>query len=250
MESQRRVVLVTGAGMGIGQGIALRFAADGAAVVVADINAPAAEQTVEQIRSAGGVASPVTIDIGKVEDCRKAVQSTIDTYGRLDVLVNNAGIGLRKGLLDVTEDEFNRTVNVNMRGPFFCTQAAARVMQPGGVIITITSVQAERGNEVSPVYAATKAALKSFTRSWSTTLGKRGIRVIAVGPGAIDTPDNRNWAATFPNPDEQWERLKNISPLGIIGEPGDIAATCAFLASPEARFITGVTFYVDGGSQR
>ncbi len=249
MRFKDKVVLVTGGAAGIGKATALRFAEEGAKVVICDVNEAVGQETV---RLLGAEARFYKVDVTS----RQAVQAWIDDvaaqYGRIDVLVNNAGI-LRDGLLvkfkegqlvgQMAEADFDLVIAVNLKGVFNCTQAVAPVMirQHGGVVLNATSVVGLDGNFGQTNYVATKAGVIGMTKVWARELGRYGVRVCAVAPGFTAT----EMVAAMP--EKILEGMKGHTPLGRMGEPRDIANAYVFLASDEASFITGETLRVDGG---
>ena len=249
MRFKDKVVLVTGGAAGIGKATALRFAEEGAKVVICDVNEAVGQQTVQQL---GPAARFDKVDVTN----RQAVQAWVDEvasqYGRIDVLVNNAGI-LRDGQLikfkegqlvgQMSEADFDLVIAVNLKGVFNCTQAVAPVMirGGGGVVLNATSIVGLDGNFGQTNYVATKSGVIGMTKVWARELGKFGIRVNAVAPGFTATE------MVTAMPEKVLEGMKARTPLGRLGEPRDIANAYLFLASEEAAFITGETLRVDGG---
>ena len=237
-----KVALVTGGSRGIGAAIAKRLAAEGAAVAITYSSAQAkAVEVATAIESAGGRALAIRADSGDVTAVRSAVAETVQALGRLDVLVNNAGLATIAPLDQFSLDDFDRLVAVNVRGLFVATQEAARHMTEGGRIINIGSVNADRMPFAGgSVYAMTKAAVAGLTRGLARDLGPRGITVNNVQPGPVDTDMN---PATGPFADS----LKTLMALPRYGNSDEIAGLVAYLASPEAGFITGASMTIDGG---
>jgi 3-oxoacyl-[acyl-carrier protein] reductase len=239
---QGRVAIVTGASKGIGAGIALRLAADGAAVVVNYARAADdADAVVRRIVEAGGRAVAVRADLAKPEQIGPLVDAAVATFGRLDILVNNAGIYGLGVLDDVTPESFDAHYAVNVRGLLLATQSAARVMGRGGVVVNISSGVAKSPSGMSHVYSSTKGAVDVLTRSLSIELGPRGIRVVGVAPGFVETDGNAHFVKDFAPP------LVAKTPLGRTGQPADIAATVAFAVSADAGWVTGTTIDAAGG---
>lgn len=247
-----KVALVTGASRGIGRAIALRLGRDGATVAVAYARDQAAAQgVVAQIHSHGGQAFAVRAPLGESGDAvalwnefdRGAQQSIGCT--EVDIVVNNAAIAHSSDLVSLTEDEFNMLFAVNVRAPFFIVQHGLERLRDGGRIINISSFVARSASTPIIAYAATKGALDNFTRNLAEELGPRGITVNSVHPGIIDTDTNAGWLRD--NPDGQ-RRAGSLSALGRVGQPEDVADVAAFLASDEARWVTGGIIDVSGGS--
>ncbi len=238
-----KVALVTGASRGIGAAIARRLAADGADVVVTYArSADAAQAVVREIEALGRRALALQADAADARAAARAVGQTVEAFGRLDILVNNAGLGLIKPFEDITFDEFDEIVAVNVRAVFATTQAAARHLRAGGRVITIGSCLAEVvDNGAAAVYAMTKAALIGLNKGIARDLGPRGVTANLVHPGPVDTDMN---PADGPHADYQRGRLA----LGHFGAPDDIAGAVAYLASEESRFITGAAITIDGGA--
>ena len=238
-----KTALVTGASRGIGAAIAKRLAADGAAVAITYTRgANAAAEVVNDIERAGGKAIAIQADATDAKAVTAAVGKTVETFGRLDVLVNNAGTAIPKPFEETTLEEMDRVIDINLRGVFIATQAALRHMQDGGRIITIGSCVGERMMTPGLVaYAATKGAVKMFTQGLSREVGPRRITVNNVQPGPIDTdlnPAAGDWAEP---------QIANTA-LKRYGRVEDIAAMVAFVAGPEADYITGASLTVDGGT--
>jgi 3-oxoacyl-[acyl-carrier protein] reductase len=238
-----KTALVTGGSRGIGAGIAKRLAADGANVAITYTKgADAAAAVVKEIVRAGGKALAVQADAADPKAVADAVERTIATFGRLDVLVNNAGTAIPKPFQETTLEEMDRVIDINLRGVMIATQAALRHMRDGGRIITIGSCVGERVATPGLVaYAATKGAVKIFTQGLSREVGSRGITVNNIQPGPIDTdlnPAAGDWAEP---------QIANTA-LKRYGHVDDIAAMVAFVAGPDASYITGASLTVDGGT--
>jgi 3-oxoacyl-[acyl-carrier protein] reductase len=237
-----KIALITGGSRGIGAAIAKRLAADGAKVAITYTKgADAARTVVKAIERAGGKAIAIQADAADAEAGKAAVEKTVATFGRLDVLVNNAGTAIPKPFEDSTLEEMDRVLDINVRGVFVATQAALKHMGDGGRIIMIGSAVGERAVAPGLVpYAATKGAVKMFTQALSREVGSRGITVNNVQPGPIDTdlnPASGDWAVP----------QKAATALDRYGLVDEIAAMVAFVAGPESSYITGANLTVDGG---
>ena len=242
-----KTALVTGGDQGIGQGIALRFADEGADVAIGfRSNKKGADETVAAIQAKGVKGISIQGDVGKVEDGINLVKQAVAGMGKLDVLVNNAGLEKRADFWDVTEQDFDTVLNVNLKGVFFITQAFVRHLKDnkrGGKIVNISSVHEELPFPHFASYCASKGALKMLTRNLSIELAPLGITINNIAPGAIETPINK---VLLNDPKKLSELLENI-PLKRLGTPQDVAGVAAFLASSDADYATGTTFFVDGG---
>jgi 3-oxoacyl-[acyl-carrier protein] reductase len=238
----KKVALVTGGSRGIGAAIAKRLAADGASVAITYAkDASAASAVVKAIELGGGKAIAIQADAANVEAVKGAVEKAVATYGRLDVLVNNAGTAIPKPFEESTLEEIDRVIDINIRGVFVTTQAALKQMNDGARIINIGSAVGERVQVPGLVpYSATKGAVKIFTQALSREVGSRGITVNNVQPGPIDTdlnPASGDWAVP----------QKAVTALSRYGSVDEIAAMVAFVAGPESSYITGANLTVDGG---
>lgn len=249
MRMKEKVVLITGGAAGIGKATALRFAEEGATIVICDLNETAGQETVKLL---GEKAAFYKVNVVSRAEVQAWVEAVVAKYGQIDVLVNNAGI-LRDGQLikfkdgqltgQMAEADFDAVISVNLKGVFNCTQAAAPMMakQGSGVILNATSIVGLDGNFGQTNYVAAKAGVVGMTKVWARELGKFGIRVNAVAPGFTAT----EMVAAMP--EKILDGMKARTPLGRLGEPRDIANAYLFLASDEASFITGETLRVDGG---
>lgn len=240
---QGKVALVTGAGMGIGRATALRFAAEGANVVVSDINDEAARKVATEI----GETSIVNhCDTSVEAEVAAAIEATIKAFGAIDILVNNAGVGPENPAEAVRESDFDLTLAVNLKGTFFASQAAGRVMigQGGGRIINLSSQAAFVALPGESVYCMTKAAISHLTRCLAVEWGRHNVTVNAVAPTFIATPGTE---AALSDPRFRADVTERIAGLHRIGRPMDVAGAVVFLASPAASLITGDTVLVDGG---
>ncbi len=240
-----KAVVVTGGSGGIGAGIARGFAVAGANVVLGyHRSGEAAEQVVEGLRAAGGEALAVRADVRGVAGAECLIAACVEAFGGLDVLVNNAGAYPMTALLDMTEEEWDDILDVNLRSTFACTQAAARRMVEagtGGAIVNIASIEAENPAPMHAHYGAAKAGVVMLTRCSAAELGRHGVRVNCVSPGLI-------WRAGI---EEAWpegvQRWQAAAPLARLGQPQDVADACLFLASDAAGWISGAELKVDGG---
>ena len=244
MDFTGKVALVTGSGRGIGKAIAMKLAENGATLVINDVgdNAPA-EQTVAEIKNLNRQATAVMADVSSSPDVARLVDTAIATYGKIDILVNNAGITRDQLTMKMTDEEWDKVLAIDLKSVFLCTRAVLRPMlkQRSGRIVSMSSVVGIIGNAGQANYAAAKAGIIGFTKTIAKEVASRGITVNAVAPGFIDTP------MTQVLPAERKQTLMNNIPLGYLGTPRDIAETVAFLASEEARYITGQVITVDGG---
>ena len=242
-----KVALITGAGSGMGRATALLFAAEGARVVVADIDGAGAEETVRSI--AGERAAAVVGDVSQRADAKRYVDAAVERFGRLDVLVNCAGLEGFSASLDTSDEHWDRMIAVNARGPLLTVQYAVPHIAEagGGAIVNIASAAALKGNAGLSAYSAAKAALISLTRNLAVELAGVGIRVNAIAPGLIDTRMSRIWIDMIGGMDAVLERLDRSMPIRRAGRPEEIATAVAFLASSASSYITGVVLPVDGG---
>ena len=245
--TEGKVVLVTGAGSGIGRATALVFAREGAKVVVSDIVVEGGEETVQQIKAAGGEAIFVKADVSKAADVEALITQTVETYGRLDCAFNNAGIeGGVKPTIDCTEEEFDRTIAVNLTGVWLCMKYEIQQMlsQGGGAIVNTASVAGLVGFPGLPDYVASKHGVLGLTKTAALEYAKSGIRVNAVCPGVIQTPMVERGAQLSPGFDEL---AVSMEPVGRFGQPSEIGEAVVWLCSEAASFVTGHPMTVDGG---
>jgi len=251
-----KVALVTGAGAGIGRAIAHRLSAEGATVAVADVDAAAAAETARTLERAGGEAEAFTFDLASVESIQAMVSEVLGRYGRIDILVNNAGINGSLPLFEVTQEEWDRLLDVNARGTFFCLQAVARHMKDqggGGRIISLASIAGKGFRRSGSLpYSASKAAVIAMTRFAALHLAAYGINVNAICPGPTRSDLFASHARLYAQEHsisiaDAYRVLDDFIPLQRSNEPSDIAAMAAFLASDESRNVTGQSLNVDGG---
>ena len=247
MRLQGKVALVTGSGQGIGRAIAVRLAQQGARIAVEDReDGERAEATLAEVRRAGSDGCVIAGDVSDADTDRRLIEQAVTAMGRLDVLVNNAGIEKRADFLDVAADDYDAVLGVNLRGAFFATQAFARHVRDrgrGGAVVNVSSVHEELPFPHFASYAASKGGLKMLMRNLALELAPLGIRVNNVAPGAVETPIN---ARLLSNRAQLDALLGNI-PLRRLGRPEDVANAVLFLASDEAAYVTGTTLFVDGG---
>jgi len=235
--------IVTGAGQGVGRGIALKLAEKGADVAVADINLETANMTTGEVRNLGRKAVAIKVDVASRSEAQNMVETAIKEFGKLDILVNNAGIARSRTLLKLQEKDWDEVLNVNVKGVFNCIQAVANHMieRRYGKIVNISSIYGRTGAIGEINYSASKAAIVALTKSVAKELARHNINVNAIMPGIIDTPVIRKFPAKYLEP-----MLKEV-PLGRIGQPEDIGNVAAFLSSDESSFMTGAIIEVTGG---
>ncbi len=243
MKLENKVAIITGAGSGIGKETALLFAREGAKVIVADINEISGRETVAEIKNAGGEGFFIKLDISNNLQSRQMVMETLQKYGKIDVLINNGGIVQDALISKMTEEQWDRVININLKGAFNCIQAVVESMagQGSGVIINTSSVVGLYGNIGQANYSAAKAGLIGLTKTLAKELGKKGIRINAVAPGFIMTPMTSNV------PEKILEVMKEKTPLRRLGKAEDVAHAYLYLASDEANFVNGAVLSVDGG---
>jgi 3-oxoacyl-[acyl-carrier protein] reductase len=243
MRVKGKVVIITGAGRGIGRETAFLLSGEGAHVAVCDRDPSGVEEVSRQIARAGGEASAHAVDVTQRASIDEMVRQVVERFGRIDVLINNAGITMDATLAKMSEEQFDRVIDVNLKGVFNCTQAVLpqMVSQGKGKIISASSVVGVYGNFGQTNYAATKAGVIGMTKSWAKELARKGITANAVAPGFIMTD------MTSAMPENVLDLMKSKTPVGRLGTPADIAKAYLFLASDDADFITGQVLGVDGG---
>jgi glucose 1-dehydrogenase len=251
MRLAQKVAIVTGSDSGIGQGIATRFAREGAAVTIDYVgnDDSRALAVVSQIEHDGGRARAISADVSRVDDVNSLIARTVEEFGHLDILVNNAGIEKKMSFLDVPLELWNKVIAVNLTGPFLCSQAAARQMLKQGTagrIINVSSVHEDLPMPTNTPYCASKGGLRMLMRTTCVELAPHKITVNNIGPGAIDTPMDANLKAN----QGAYDQLLAEIPLGRMGQPDEIAGLAVYLASDEAAYVTGSTFFMDGGMLR
>lgn len=256
MRFRGKAVIVTGAASGIGRAAALAFAREGARVACADINAEGAEDTARAIAAAGGEAIAVSADVASEADVREMVAEAVRRWDALDILFNNAGVGLGAPVVNMTLAQWQRVLDVNLTGVFLgCKYAIPEMLKRGGgAIINTASDAGLRGSPYLSAYCASKAGVVLLTKSLAVEWAAQGIRINCVCPGLVRTPIVEPYLRqmqelTGAAPGETWERLARSHPIGRVGEPEDVARAVLFLASEEAAFITGVALPVDGGME-
>ena len=243
MRLKDKVAIITGAGRGIGQATAVKFAREGAKVMVCDIKQDWIDETVQLCRAAGSDAIGQIADVRDMNSLEAMVKSTVDKWGRVDCLVNNAGIVADAQLKNMTEDQFDNVIDINLKGVYNCTKAVVNKMleQQSGVILNASSIVGLHGNFGQTNYAASKFGVIGMAKTWARELGRKGIRVNAVCPGFIAT------SILGSIPEKVIHALEDRVPMGRLGKPEEIANTFAFLASDEASYINGAVIEVSGG---
>jgi glucose 1-dehydrogenase len=247
MSLHGKVAVVTGGNTGIGRAVVLALAKEGADIVIDYIAGEDAEAEVEAaVRALGDKVVGVKADVSKVEDLRTLVNTAVSSFGRLDIMVNNAGIETRTSVLETTEDQYDKVLDINLKSAFFGTQLAAAQMISqggGGRIINMTSVHEDWPMPGNTPYCLSKGGMRMLTRTAGVELGPHGILVVGVGPGAVDTPINK---ATVADP-ALLKQLDDAIPLGRLAQPEEIASVVAFLAGDGASYLTATTIFTDGG---
>jgi len=243
MQLNDQVAIITGGGRGIGREIALAFVKAGAHVALFDVNQGQLDQTIAELRALGRKAEGFVVDVTDGKQVDDGVAKTLDKLGRIDILVNNAGITKDGLLIRMDDAQWDRVLNINLRGTFLCTRAISKILlkQRRGRIISIASVVGIFGNAGQANYAASKAGIIGFTKSVAKELGSRGVTCNAIAPGFIKTE------MTDALPEQAKQKLMEAIPMGSLGEPADVAQAALFLASEAARYVTGHVLVVDGG---
>ena len=244
MRLKDKVAIITGSARGIGQATALKFAVEGARVVVCDLDRKAVDEVVAQITASGGRAVGFTLNVTDKASIAAMVKGVIDKYGRVDVLVNNAGIVDDAMLRKMTDDQFERVIDINLKGTYNCARAVVDIMisQGAGVILNASSVVGLYGNFGQTNYAASKFGVIGMAKTWARELGRKGIRANAVCPGFVETTILKSI------PQKVMQAMIDRVPLGRLAKPEEIANTYAFLASDEASYINGAVIEVSGGA--
>lgn len=247
MRFEGKVAVVTGAARGIGLACARRFAREGATAILTDVDAAAAEAAADTLRAEGLDAHAMALDVADVAAIEALVDTVVARFGRIDIWVNNAGIAEPRDFLAITEADYDRVLAINLKGAFFGVQAAARAMIAkgiAGVIINMSSVNARLAVPSVSTYAISKGGLNQLTATAAVALAPQGIRVVGIGPGTIATDMLK--AGFLTNP-AQGKMILSRTPAGRLGEPDEVAAVAAFLASDDAAYMVGQTLYPDGG---
>jgi NAD(P)-dependent dehydrogenase (short-subunit alcohol dehydrogenase family) len=248
MKLENRVVVVTGSGSGIGRACAIEFAIAGAKVVVADINMEGAEETVKQISISNGTAVAFKTDVSNPESVKKLVSFTIKTYSKIDALINNAAIQVNKTIEDITFEEWNLQMSVNVGGIFLCSKYFLPYLrQTKGNIVSMSSVNGFFVEPVCAGYCTTKAAIIGLTKAMAIDHGNEGIRVNCICPGYIDAGLAEGYFQSQPDPAKARREAGKLHALWRIGKPEEVARVAVFLASDDATFMTGASVVVDGG---
>ena len=247
MKLTNKVAVITGAARGIGRACAERLLAEGCKVVIADNDTARLQATLKELQTGSVPVVAVEADVSRRADVEKAVRAAVEQYGRIDIMINNAGIAINKDFLKVTEENFDRTLGINLKGAFFGVQTAANQMiaqGQGGVIINMSSINALLANPSVATYAISKGGMNQLTSTASVALAPHNIRVVGIGPGTILT---EMVASSFMTSADARRGILSRTPIGRCGEPREIASVAAFLASDDASYITGQTIYPDGG---
>jgi NAD(P)-dependent dehydrogenase (short-subunit alcohol dehydrogenase family) len=249
MRLERKTAIVTGAAAGIGEAAARAFAREGARLVLADLDAARLEQLTAELEETGAIVTDIPGDISLASTCNKLVERATSRYGRLDVLFNCAGIVEGGSLVECTEDQWQRTLDVNLKSMFLMAKAAVPVMlrQGGGSIINMSSVAGPTGVRNRGVYSVSKAAVVGLTKSLAIDFVAEGIRVNCICPATVDTPSLRQRIAQSPDPGQALKDFLSRQPMGRLGTADEIAALAVFLASDESRYMTGQSIFADGG---
>jgi glucose 1-dehydrogenase len=247
MSLKNKVTIVTGGNTGIGQSIVLELARQGASIVIDYVAHPEATEELERkVASLGDKCIGVDADVSKIPDLQKLIDAAVEKFGKLDVLVNNAGIETRTSVLDTTEDQYDAVLNINLKSAFFCTQLAAKQMIKqggGGRVINITSVHEDWPMPGNTPYCLSKGGMRMLTRTAGVELAPHDILIVGVGPGAVETPIN---TSTMDDP-AKLKKLDAAIPLGRMAKPQEIASVVAFLAGDGASYLTATTIIADGG---
>ena len=243
MRLQDKVSIITGSGRGIGRATALKFAVEGARAVVCDLDKTSVDDVVAEIKSRGGEASGYVVDVTDRDSIDRMVTQVMERYGRIDTLVNNAGVVQDARMVNMTEEQFDKVIDVNLKGTYNCAKSVIDPMlaQQSGVILNASSIVGIYGNFGQTNYAASKWGVIGMAKTWAREFGRKGIRANAVCPGFVETDIIKGI------PDNVMQAMVNRVPMGRLGKPEEIANTYAFLASDEASYINGAVIEVGGG---
>ena len=243
MKLAGKIALITGAAQGIGKAIALLFAKNGADIIVADIFLEKAQETAKEIEAIGQKAMAIKVDVANPKEIEQMVQSILERFGQIDILINNAGITRDKLILRMTEEEWDAVLDINLKGTFLCTRAVIRHMAKRrfGKIVNIASVVGLMGNAGQANYSASKAGVIGLTKTLAREFAQRGIHVNAIAPGYIETP------MTDAIPEKAKEEMKRMIPMERLGRPEDVAEGALFLVSEASSYITGQILNINGG---
>lgn len=249
MSFQDKVIIITGAGVGIGRASAVLFAKEGAKVVVNSVTPKNGEETLRLVKEVGGDGIYVCGDVSKAETAERIVAETLAAFGRIDVLVNNAGVVLRGTIDDTTMEDYDRTMDVNVRGTLLMCQSVVPELrkQGGGSIVNIASIVATKGVKDRIVYSASKGAVVAMSRAMATELIRENIRVNCVSPGTTHTPSLDARIQSSPDPEAAMRAFVDRQPMGRLGRDTEIAEAVVFAAREEAGFMTGANIMIDGG---
>lgn len=250
MRLKDKVAIITGGSQGIGEGIARTFGQNGAKVVIADVNEELGNQVIDKLKNEKIESLFVRADVSREDDVQALINQTVDHFGRLDLLVNNAAVNIRKSAEDTSFEEWQKVIGVNLNGTFLCSKYAIPEMkkQGGGAIVNIASWHAEKTITRLAAYAASKGGITALTRQMSLDCGPDNIRVNAVCPSSVDTPLLHQTFASLEDPDAAFEETLQFQPMGRIGTVDDIANACLFMCSDEASYVSGQTLMVDGAA--
>jgi len=246
---ERKVAIITGAASGIGRGIARLLGKVGATVVLLDINKEKGMEVASEISAQGGRAKFIKCDVRSNEDCRKAVRKSMEEFGRIDILCNNAGIVIRKSCIDLEENEWDLSLDVNLKGVYLLSRLVLphMIQSGGGSIINTGSGWSLKGGPDAVSYCASKAGVLNLTRAMAIDLGKHNIRVNCVCPGDVDTPMLRSECAQLGENEEEFMKKASDRPIPRVGRPEDVANAVLFFASEMSKWVTGAYLVVDGG---
>jgi NAD(P)-dependent dehydrogenase (short-subunit alcohol dehydrogenase family) len=246
MKLLEKVAIVTGGATGNGKAIALGFAKEGASVAIIDIDEGGARETADEIKKCGRDSLFLKGDVSASKEVAQAVAATVERFGKIDILVNNAGVLSRVHFLDITEEEWDKTLRINLKGTFLCSQKVAHEMKKhgsGGAVINIASISGEVARPNTAPYVASKGGVRLLTKAMAVDLAKYNIRVNAIAPGYVRT----SMIEEFLKDEAYHKKLLERIPLGYIASPEDLVGPAVFLASDDSRYVTGATLFVDGG---